>query len=339
MTDSFTAESAEEYTLSLAQIFAGSYRQILWAHEQGIPDALGLTTRQWVDKRLGGYVKMQIPERQQAVAELTKKGLSNRKQAEILGVDESTIREDKAAGNPAPTPADSLPADADAGVAAGNPAAKEEAAQETRTRRDVSRAATALIDGFQLRQGDAREELAGVPESSVQLVLTDPPYGDQAEDLYRWLADWSARVLIPGGSLIVYTGQSRLDRDIGIFGRHLRYWWLLSMMHTRAQRLPGKFVMAEFKPVLWYVKEYRRGKTLVNDVLRSPVPDKDSPRWAQGEAGVGLLIEHLTEPGERIVDPFAGTGEWGRIAANMGRRWLGVDVAEEDQRADGVVVA
>ena len=41
---------------------------------------------------------------------------------------------------------------------------------------------------------------------------------------------------------------------------------------------------------------------------------------------MSALIEHLTEPGELIVDPFAGTAHWGEIAANMGRRWLGADV-------------
>jgi DNA modification methylase len=37
-------------------------------------------------------------------------------------------------------------------------------------------------------------------------------------------------------------------------------------------------------------------------------------------------IECNTLPGELIVDPFAGTGEWGRKAAEMGRRWIGCDV-------------
>jgi hypothetical protein len=43
--------------------------------------------------------------------------------------------------------------------------------------------------------------------------------------------------------------------------------------------------------------------------------------------------EHLTEPGELIIDPFAGTGTWGTIAASMGRRWLGADVVEGGRAA------
>lgn len=205
---------------------------------------------------------------------------------------------------------------------------KEAAARKTAERRERSRSAEPLPDGAERRVGDAREVLDDVPDSSVALVLTDPPYGDESRPLYEWLAEWSARVLVPGGSLICYTGQSRLDQDLTALGQHLRYWWLLSMQHTRAQRLPGKFVIAEFKPVLWYVKDYRRGRTLVNDVLRPLAPDKDH-EWGQGEAGVSLLIEQLTEPGELIADPFAGSETWGKIAANMGRRWIGADQADD----------
>lgn len=219
---------------------------------------------------------------------------------------------------------------------ARNKLLKAAAAKETRARREASRVARVLPDAMDLRIGDAREVLADTPDASVALVLTDPPYGDQAEPLYGWLGQWAARVLAPGGSLICYTGQSRLDRDMRLLGEHLRYWWLLAMLHHQSQRLPGKFVIAEFKPVLWYVKEKRRGRTLVNDLLRSPARDKSDHDWAQGEGGVPLLIEQLTDPGELIADPFAGSARWGEIAASMGRRWIGADIGDG---GEGAVVA
>ena len=59
--------------------------------------------------------------------------------------------------------------------------AKDEAAADTRTRREVSRGASVLPDAMDLRIGDSREVMADIPEASVQLVLTDPTlYGDQA---------------------------------------------------------------------------------------------------------------------------------------------------------------
>ena len=122
---------------------------------------------------------------------------------------------------------------------------REDRKSKATERRSRSRGAEPLADGMDLRIGDAREILADVEDGSVGLVLTDPPYGDEAEPLYRWLAEWSARVLIPGGSLICFTGQSRLDRDMRILGEQLRYWWCLSMPHNQSQRLAGKFVIAE----------------------------------------------------------------------------------------------
>jgi DNA modification methylase len=111
-----------------------------------------------------------------------------------------------------------------------------------------------------------------------------------------------------------------------IFDEH-RYWWVLSMQYTASKFLPGKFIIVEQRPVLWYVKEFRRGRTMIADILRPTEPaDRSEHEWAKSEAGVGVLIDNLTEPGELIIDPFAGTGYWGTLAANLGRRWIGADI-------------
>lgn len=88
---------AEEFTQSLGQIVAGSWRQIAWAESQGIPEALGMTTREWVEERLGGYVRLSLPQRREAVAELTEEGMSERAVADVLGVAQSTINNDRKA--------------------------------------------------------------------------------------------------------------------------------------------------------------------------------------------------------------------------------------------------
>jgi hypothetical protein len=101
-------EDAEEYTQSLGQIMAGSWRQIAWAQRQGIPAALGVTTEAWVQERLGGYVRLSIPERREAVRELTApvaeggNGFSTRQAADVLGVDHKTVVNDQHAGEHSP---------------------------------------------------------------------------------------------------------------------------------------------------------------------------------------------------------------------------------------------
>jgi hypothetical protein len=294
--------------------------------------------------------KIAIEQRKKLVKMLSDLRATQRATGKMLGVSHVTIGKDLSAGKKLPkTKPQTIPAEdkidglgkklptpppmiaqsgPHAAKAAAKAANKEEAAKETVARREASRNAPPHPDGPDLRIGDARKVLSDVAENSVHLVLTDPPYGDKAEPLYNWLAEWSSRILVPGGSLICFTGQSRLDRDINIFAKCLRYWWLLAMRHNQAQRLPGKFVMAEFKPVLWFVKDYRRGTTLVNDVLRSDRRDKEGHDWGQGDGGVELLIEQLTDPDELIIDPFAGTGRWGEIANRMGRKWIGADIVQ-----------
>jgi hypothetical protein len=60
--------------------------------EAGVPKALGLTFEQWVNERLGGYVKMSVAERIKAVEELKAEGHSGRDIASVLGVGETSVR-------------------------------------------------------------------------------------------------------------------------------------------------------------------------------------------------------------------------------------------------------
>lgn len=87
-------DDAEEYTQSLGQICAGSWRQIALAKKLGVPKALNLSTEQWVQERLGGYIKLSIPDRQEAVKDLTAEGHGLREVGDILGVSHQTVAND-----------------------------------------------------------------------------------------------------------------------------------------------------------------------------------------------------------------------------------------------------
>jgi hypothetical protein len=148
---------------------------------------------------------------------------------------------------------------------------------------------------------------------------------DEAEPLWRWLAQFGKRALIPGGSLICYFGGARINKLYRILDdAGLVHWWPGAMLHDQRQWIPGKFVYAKHKPILWYVKGDGR-HTSVPDVVYAK-RDKTMHDWAQGDGGVQQWIDQLTELGETIVDPFADTATWGRIAHEKGRCWIGADV-------------
>jgi hypothetical protein len=205
-------------------------------------------------------------------------------------------------------------------------------------RREASRNAPPLPDSMQMLVGDARKVFDDpssphyVADRSVALVLADPPFGHAAAPLYAWLSEWAHRVLIPDGSLICFTGQALLYRDMTLLRKPFEPYggefWVCCERHDATQRLMGKFVYPRWKPVLWYVKGSRRRPDLrafITDVLE-PKRDKTLHPWAQGDGGIAPLIELLSKPDELIVDPFAGTGTWGKIAAAKGRRWIGCDL-------------
>ena len=99
-----TKEDAQEWTESLGQVIGGSWRQIAWAKRLGVPKALGMITEQWVNQALGGYVKMSIPERREAVKELAAEGCSTRDIEGILGVGHGIVIRDAGPNGPAATP-------------------------------------------------------------------------------------------------------------------------------------------------------------------------------------------------------------------------------------------
>jgi hypothetical protein len=68
------AEEAEEYTQALSQVVAGSWRHIELAKRMGVSKSLGLSVEQWVKDKLGGHVKMSIPDRLAAALELKANG-------------------------------------------------------------------------------------------------------------------------------------------------------------------------------------------------------------------------------------------------------------------------
>jgi DNA modification methylase len=47
----------------------------------------------------------------------------------------------------------------------------------------------------------------------------------------------------------------------------------------------------------------------------------------------GFFIKLLTDPGDLVADPFAGSNTTGKVAENFGRRWLGMDLVQQYMEA------
>jgi tRNA G10 N-methylase Trm11 len=166
-------------------------------------------------------------------------------------------------------------------------------------------------------------------DNSIDLIFTDPPYGKEFLYLYEELAKLATRVLKPGGSLVFLTGHIILNEVFKTLdSSNLKYWWILAVKHNGAkQRVHPRSVFAEWKPLLWYVKEEKSNilDTMFDHIESSP-PDKSRHEWAQSPEEVRHLVRYLTVENQIVLDPMMGTGTTGIAALNLKRKFIGIEI-------------
>lgn len=177
---------------------------------------------------------------------------------------------------------------------------------------------------------DIYDGLPGVGDCTVDAIITDPPYGEQAIPLYRALAAVASRVLKPGAPCLVLTGQMHLPAVLQALTETLEYRWTLAYLTPGGQSpqiWPHK-VNTFWKPLLWMAKgpigaptEWR------GDVVKTPVNDNDKRfhGWGQNIAGFTDIVLRFTQQQDVILDPFVGGGTTGAAAVVQNRSFIGFD--------------
>jgi len=177
-----------------------------------------------------------------------------------------------------------------------------------------------------LRCGDFRRVLADLPEGSVDLIFTDPPYGKEFLPLWSDLAELAHRILKPGCPLIAYTGQYHLLEVMNRLAEHLEYVWIGSIRTHGPKNInyPRK-IYAKHKPLLVFSNGKYEPRDFVDDFIDDDKPEKDAHEWQQGIAPALYYIEHLAPADGMVVDPFLGSGTTGVAAARLHRSFIGAE--------------
>lgn len=189
------------------------------------------------------------------------------------------------------------------------------------------------ISESKTRVGDFRDVLTDLPDASVDLIFTDPPYDKGAVELYADLAEFGRRVLKPGASLLAYCGQYALPQILPDMSAHLRFWWLCACVHEGGNHksLAGVKTYVLWKPIVWFVKDTNWADEFVYDAVIRKTPDKTSHDWAQALEEPLHYIDKLCPSGGLVVDPFAGGGTTQLAAERLGRRFVGAELNPEQQ--------
>jgi site-specific DNA-methyltransferase (adenine-specific) len=163
----------------------------------------------------------------------------------------------------------------------------------------------------------------------LDAIITDPPYPAEFLPLYGELARQAKQALKPDGVLAVLCGQSYLPRILADMSAHLPYRWTFAYLTPGGQAVQvwNRKVITFWKPVL----VFGGSADWAGDVVQSKPNDndKDFHVWGQSVSGFLDLVQRLTQPGQRVCDPFMGAGTTGVACLLTGRRFLGCDTDPE----------
>lgn len=175
--------------------------------------------------------------------------------------------------------------------------------------------------------GDARDLAKAIPDGSVDLIFTDPPYPKEYLPLFEWLSKEAARMLKPGGSCLILSGQMYFEQVFGWFCEHLSFYWLnCYYMPIPSLRIWPKKIQNGWKPVLWFVKGKRRAEQFVLDRVKGLFIDKRFHKWGQDEGWAFYWVNQLTGHEDIIVDPFCGGGTVPAVCKMLDRHWWACEI-------------
>lgn len=184
---------------------------------------------------------------------------------------------------------------------------------------------TKIVSGIEIRKGDFKKVLADVYD--IDAIITDPPYPFEFIDCFSELSLFAKEHLKKDGFIAVYSGQYHLPEVIKRLSEHLTYVWTFCLSHSdKKQIVNGVNIMCGWKPVLIFSNGRKKMRYPAFDVLLSGQREKSSHEWQQSESGMYPLIDIFTKPGELVVDPFAGSGTFGKVATENGRRFIGAEI-------------
>lgn len=245
--------------------------------------------------------------------------------ATFLGVSERRLRTAQALTAEAPDLAARVEAGGMPLLVAKTQSQRRQALEELAT------AAPALIpEGAEVWEGDFRELGRSIPDASVDLVLTDPPYGTEFLHLWPDLGRLAGRVLKPGAFCLAYAGHLHLPAEVaGLGDGGLEYWWQAGIRFQGSQpAIRVRRVRTGWRSVLIFVKPpIPESPPWFSDWLQTdPLPEKRYHVWGQSLGPPRQLLRRFVAPGGLVLDPFCGAGTFPLAALLEGRRALGIEL-------------
>ena len=214
--------------------------------------------------------------------------------------------------------------------------------------------------GIILINDDCMEVFQAIPDESVDLIVTDPPYkttsrggtgnsgGMCKEEIFckgKVFAhnniDVSVytpecyRVLKDGSHFYIMTNHVNLINMLKVC-TDAGFHFIKSLIWNKGNKIMGQYYMSQFEYILFF----RKGKGIkinncgTSDILNVPnikTKNDEGENLHNTEKPVELmkiLIENSTKAGEIVFEPFAGVGSVPLACIESGRRCIACEIDE-----------
>jgi DNA modification methylase len=217
-----------------------------------------------------------------------------------------------------------------------------------------------------LMHGDCLERMKEIPDGSVDMVLTDPPYGTTAckwDSIIPLEPMWEQlkRVIKHNGAIVMTASQPFTSVLVCSNLKNFKYEWVwqkeagTGLLNAKKQPLrDNESVLVFYSKQPTYNPQFTQGKpytctkggetenyrksgivTTVSDGRRYPKTvqkfnrDKDKRHPTQKPVALmEYLIKTYTNEGETVLDFTMGSGTTGVAAKNLNRKFIGIELDE-----------
>jgi len=202
-----------------------------------------------------------------------------------------------------------------------------------------------------LRLGDCLKVMQTIPDKSVDLCLTDPPYNiarnnnfstmgragidfgewDKGFDLFSYI-DQVSRILKKDGSFVVFNAW----RNLGAIADYAETQGFETKDMVRLEKsnpMPrnrDRRYITDYECAIWFVKKgakwtfnrqdgkYQRPK-FVASIESGLHPTQKNLNLMEN------LLKIHSNQGDMVIDPFMGSGTTGVACKNLGRKFIGIE--------------
>lgn len=213
-------------------------------------------------------------------------------------------------------------------------------------------------DTVQVICGDCIENLVNIPDDSIDLLITDPPYrttsrgnaGNSGGMLQKDInkkgqvfvhnnidcveyAPEFYRILKNGSHCYVMTNHINLIHMLNTF-TECGFHFIKSLIWNKGNKIMGQYYMSQFEYILFF----RKGKGIrinncgTSDILSVPntkSKDENGKNLHDTEKPVELiqiLVENSSKENDIVIDPFMGIGSTGLACVNTNRKFIGIEL-------------